>query len=263
MAQNNLIFPHAWQTQQEATAKNSGQGVSRTARGQPYPYYPYLTFWWRKASFRWFLTPYGGEAVSTARSQPRVDVARHGEHLLLGTTVGGMQGRHDTAEGWRAARAGGNAVTATARCHPSHHLQPGEQAKQIWSIPRVNVTYLWHRKSEEGKGFISNSTAGRTRLQQQKRGTVCVELITQLALAKKMIYFLRVPGTLPGKLMQLLGMNPRELSLSHSALLLKIGRKMSFVSNSKLFSNWITQGSYRDPQWTTESSFPEREVRLF
>lgn len=39
--------------------------------------------------------------------------------------------------------------------------------------------------------------------------------------------------------MQLLGMNPRELSLSHSASLLKIGRKMSFVSNSKLFSSGI------------------------
>lgn len=39
--------------------------------------------------------------------------------------------------------------------------------------------------------------------------------------------------------MQLLGMKPRELSLSHSASLLEIGGKMSFVGNSKLFSNGI------------------------
>lgn len=166
-AQNTIIFPHVWQMHQETTAKNSRRGVCRTARGQPFPYYLHLTFWWRKAPFRGFLIHHSGVAVSLLGLHPASNVAQQGEHL--GTMVRGMQGCNGSWKAERAARAGGNAVTATARCNPSHYLEPGEQVKQIWSTPRVNVTYLSHRNSKEGRGFISNTTVGRRTHLQHKR----------------------------------------------------------------------------------------------
>lgn len=124
MAQNTIIFPHIWQMHQETTAKNSGRGVCRTARGQPFLYNPHLTFWWRKAPFRGFLIHPSGVAGSLLSLHPASNVAQQGEHL--GTMVRGMQGCNGSWKAERAARAGGNAVTATARCNPSHYLEPGE-----------------------------------------------------------------------------------------------------------------------------------------